>query len=120
MNRPLVHGLAGGGALLSMASLLMPWYALHVAGIDSGLGKSGADALEILALFIVVLAIAAGWPATARIYPLVPPLSAPALTLVVLVKLAAPPAAASVLRPSGSDVIQTVFANAVASGLGLH
>ena len=84
-----------------MASLLMPWYVLRVAGTDSGLGKFGWHALGALTLLVVVLAIAAGWSSTARIHRLAPPVAAAALTLVVLVKLLSPPDAASVLRPSG-------------------
>jgi hypothetical protein len=124
MNRSTATGLAGGGALITMVSLLAPWYVLRVGGIDSGLGKSGTDALGALALLVVALAIAAGLSSTARAHALLPPLAAAALALVVLIKLLSPPAAGSVLGPNTGDALESefaeAFANVFSSALGLH
>jgi hypothetical protein len=120
MNRSTAQGLAGGGALITLASLLAPWYVLRVGGIDGGLGESGADALGTLALLVVALAIVAGWSGAARVHAALPPLSAAALTLVVLVKLVSPPSAASSLGQGTGDALESQLADAFTSALGLH
>jgi len=124
MNRSTAQGLAGGGALITMASLLAPWYALRVGGIDAGLGESGAEALGALALLVVALAIAAGLSGTARVHAVLPPIAAGALTLVVLVKLVSPPSAASALSEEAGEAFESpvvdAFADVFTSALGLH
>ena len=124
MNRSTAQGLAGGGALITMASLLTPWYALRVGGIDAGLGESGAEALGALAVLVAALAIAAGLSGTARVHAVLPSLAAAALAIVVLVKLVSPPSAASAFDPSSGDTPESqladAFANAFTSALGLH
>ena len=124
MNRSTAQGLAGGGALVAMASLLAPWYALELGGVDAGAGKSGVDALGALALLVVGLAIAAGLSGTARFHAVLPPLFAAALALVVLVKLVSPPSAASALAENTGGALESEFADAFAdaftSALGLH
>ena len=91
MTRSSAQGLAGGGALLTAFSLLTPWYVLEAGGLH-GNGESGAAALGGLAWVVVALALAAGWSLTARFSPLLPALAASILALIVLVKIASPPA----------------------------
>jgi hypothetical protein len=123
MSGSTARALAVGGGLITVLSLLTPWYVLR-AGDFGGLGKSGAEALGTLGLLVVALAIAAGWSLTARAHALLPPLAAAALLLVVVVKLASPPDAASALSPNTGDDLGSqladAFASAFASGLGLH
>jgi hypothetical protein len=119
MESSAARGVAGGGALLSAASLLMPWYVLRVGDVH-GLGKSGIDALGYLATFVVVLAIGAGWSATARIHRLLPAASAAALTMFVLVKMASPPPASAALGSTDADPLTSQLLGAFAAGLGLH
>jgi hypothetical protein len=122
VDRATARSLAGGGALLTVVSLLTPWYVLR-AGSLVGLGKSGAAALGGFSFVFVALAIGAGWSRVARVHRLLPPVAASGLVLIVLVKLASPPAAASALLPTMNDAesqLASGFANALTAGLGLH
>lgn len=123
VDRATARSLAGGGALLTVVSLLTPWYVLR-AGSLVGLGKSGAAALGGFSFVFVALAIGAGWSRVARVHRLLPPVAASGLVLIVLVKLASPPAAASALLPTMNDAAESQlasgFANALTAGLGLH
>src|SRR4051794_7114834 len=68
MDRSTADGLAGGGALLAAASLVLPWYAVRVDGGAAGLAgvtgtlshESGWDALASLHWVVLLLALMAG------------------------------------------------------------
>ena len=76
-------------------------------------------------MVVVGLALGAGWSLTARVHPLLPPLSAAALLLVVLVKVVVPPSVASAFPGATTgDPLRSKFAESFAeilrTGLGLH
>jgi hypothetical protein len=124
VTRSTANGLAGGGALLAIFSLMLPWYTLHAGGL-SGAGKSGAETLGRTSLVLAVLALAAGWSATGRAHRLLPPLAAGALALFVALKVLSPPAPAEAFgsASSGNDLqsrLTESFENALSSQLGLH
>jgi hypothetical protein len=97
----------------------MPWYCLH-AGPVSGDCRSGAAVLGPLALVVVLLAVLAGWPATARIHRAAPVAAAALLAGIVLAKVVWPPAATSSFHASASDPLAQRIARSLAGALGLH
>src|SRR5262249_58928051 len=101
-------GLRAGGALLAAFSLLLPWYVQSAHGL-TGVGKSGLAALGSLSLLLVVLAVGAGVSATARIHRLLPSIAAGGLLLLVIVKIASPPAAEELTAGQGGDPIASAF-----------
>ena len=107
VSRTSAHGLAAGGALLSVVSLVTPWY-VQRAGSLTGLGESGAHALGALSILLIVLAIGAGSSTFARVHITLPIVSAAVLAALVLSKLASPPDATRLLAGPGSrDAIQS-------------
>jgi len=123
MNSSTARGLAGGGALISAASLLMPWYVLR-AGDLQDIGRSGIDALGALSPVVLVLAIVAGWSGSVRIHRLLPAAASAVLTVFVLVKIASPPAVLEALGSTHGGAVESQlvdgFAAAFAAGMGLH
>jgi hypothetical protein len=123
MSESTARGLAGGGALLTIFSLVLPWYVLEVGSLR-GDGKSGAEALGGVALVLAVLALAAGWSAVARAHPSLPVLSAAGLALLVLWKVLSPPGPASAFSSVGQDRLQSDLAKSFVNGLsaqfGIH
>jgi hypothetical protein len=124
MERSTAQGIAGAGALLTIVSLLAPWYALRLGGLDGGQSISGAEALDAMAALVVALAIAAAWTGTARVHPLLPPLAAAALTVLLVAKLRSPPPVSEALDAGADGSLEsqfaTAFADAFTSALGLR
>jgi hypothetical protein len=124
VNRTTAHALAAGGAVISVVSLVTPWY-VERAGSLTGIGESGAHALGTLSVLLIVLAIGAGWSTVARIHVALPVGSACILAFFVLLKLASPPDATRLLTgPASGDSIQSqflrAFAEAITKNVGLH
>jgi hypothetical protein len=125
MTSSQAHALARGGAVLTVASLVTPWYVLR-AGPLSGEGKSGAQALGSLALVVVALGVAAGWSRVARAQRQVPIVAASALTVVVVVKFVSAPQGASAFPgpTAAGDAVTakftSAFADAVSTAVHLH
>jgi hypothetical protein len=123
VDRSTAQALARGGALLSVISLVTPWYVLE-AGSLRGVGKSGVAALGGWALVLAVLAVAATSSLLGRAHRLLPPLAGAALALLVLAKIASPPAPASAFGATSGDAAQAELeaslASVISDAVGLH
>jgi hypothetical protein len=123
VNASSARGVAAGGAILVAFSLVTPWFVLEAQGL-SGQGKAGIAALGPMALFVVILAVMAGWSGTRRLHTLLPVAASGALALIVLARLVWPPSALGALGGFGSDQLGSVLARplaqALARGIGLH
>jgi hypothetical protein len=113
--------LARVGALLCTLSLLLPWYVLEADHGLRGLGKSGAAALGVWSLVLVVLAAVAGSALISRVQALVPPIAATGLVLLVVTKIVFPPPAFG--ASSGTQLEQQItsaFASALSRAADIH
>jgi len=125
LDRSAARRLTTVGALLCAASVVTPWYALEAHGL-SGESMSGARALGVgRTILVLVLAVLAAWPGTARLHRLLPFAAAVVLCGVVASRVAFHPSAAKVIPTSGSSdaltsQLERGFASALVQSVDLH